>query len=312
MLGQAVTVNDNRVGSELREVWRHASLAALDDSVWRFERVRRVLAALAPIPVVLFKGFALAELIYPSPAERLMGDVDLLIAPEQLAEALRRLTDLGFVPEKPLDLERNSSFEWTFTRTSFALDVHRGFSYPARLRVESAAVFARTIPWRALGSNARLLSPEDAVLVQALQAPLAEFAPAAAPAMGAWDVRLMLRRDGPFWGKVPSPPLDRARVRQRAEDCGASRLLYAGLCWVERLFPDTAETIRGLLPELPPRLARAIDEQVVACACPPRLETPSTRERMRRRWHLVPPGDRLAVLRQMAARRLHAVRRLDA
>jgi hypothetical protein len=308
-LGEGAPAHDDRVEPALRAEWKHASLAAFEESVWRFERVRRVMQALAPLPVVVFKGFAYAELIYPSPGGRLMGDVDLLIAPEQVAEAVRRLTELGFTAEWPVDLAHAYEFEWTFKRANLALDVHRGFSFPARLRVDVADVVARAIPWAGLGSNARLLSPEDALLVQALQAPLAELSPVAAPAMGAWDLRLMLRRAGPFWGKVASPMLDRALVRQRAEEWGASRMLYAGLRWMGTLFPDSVPAAEGLLPELSPRLRHAIDASVVAPACPPKMVSASKMERMRRRWLLVRPADRVAVLRQMVERWANGVGR---
>jgi hypothetical protein len=306
-LGDAQSMPDVRVTPGTREAWHRASLFALAESVWRFERLRRVLEALAPLPIVVFKGFAYAELIYPSPAGRLMGDIDLLVAPAQMDEVVRRLTTLGFASDVPPDLEHAASFEWTFTRANLALDVHRGFSYPARLRMQAADVFARAIPWPDLAANARLLSPEDAVLVHTLQAPLAEFSPVAAPAMGAWDLRLMLRREGPFWGKVSSPRLDRALVRQLAREWGASRMLYAGLRWAGRIFPDSVASMEGLMPELQSPVARAIDERVVARACPPDFKVPSTAERMRRRWILVEPSDRLALLRQMVERKLRGV-----
>jgi hypothetical protein len=301
-LGAVENIREDRLSPATRKEWHHASLMALGEAVWRFEQVRRVLHALAPIPIVVFKGFALAELIYPSPGGRLMGDVDLLIAPNRLIETFTRLRGLGFEATSPVDLERAHLFEWTFQRSDLILDVHRGFSYPARLRIDTSQVMARSLPWDTLGGNARLLSPEDAVLVQALQAPLAEFAPQAAPAMGAVDLRAMLKREGSFWGKVESPALDRAKVRHRASEWGASRLLYAGLRWLANLFPDGETIARDLLPELPTNAKRTLDARVVAKASPPRLATPGTLERMRRRWLLVEPRDRSAVLGQMAKR----------
>jgi hypothetical protein len=308
-LGDGELVHDERIAPTMREAWRQASLFALSESVWRLEATRRMLRALAPLPVILFKGFAYAELIFPSPAERVMGDVDMLIEPAQMAEAAQRLTAAGFEAQQRVDLEHPCSFEWTFSKGNLALDVHRGVSFPARLRVATADLFARAIRWDDLGSNARLLGPADAVLVHALQAPLAEFSPVMAPAMGAWDLRLLLRRDGPFWGKVASPPLDRALVRGLAGEWRASRSLYAALRWVGRLFPDSVASMEGLMPELPARVAGRIDGRIVARACPPGLERPSTAERMVRRWILVPPRDRLAVMRQMVERRVFGVGR---
>jgi hypothetical protein len=293
---------EDRVEPAIRAEWRHASLAAFGESVWRFERVRRVLQQLAPIPVVVFKGFAYAELVYPSPGGRSMGDVDLLVAPENVGEVVERLKALGFAPEEALDLEAESSFEWKLKRPNLELDVHRGISYPARLHVDCAAVVARSIPWDDLGPNARLLSPPDAVLVHALQAPLAEFAPGSAPAMGAFDLRLMLQREGPFWGKVPSPPLDRRSVPRLAAQWRVSRMLYAGLRWLEQLFPDTAIALTDLMPDLPRSVAKAIDTRVVSRAYPPATEVPTFGERMIRRWILTEPRERFGVAAQMLQR----------
>ena len=67
------------------------------------ELADRVLAALAPVvePVVLLKGGALAPMLYPSLALRPMSDVDILVRPEQLAQAVRQLEASGCVESAP-------------------------------------------------------------------------------------------------------------------------------------------------------------------------------------------------------------------
>ena len=49
-----------------------------------FRELSRILAALAEaeIPVILLKGVDLAQTLYPDPALRLMGDLDLLDNPK--------------------------------------------------------------------------------------------------------------------------------------------------------------------------------------------------------------------------------------
>ncbi len=58
----------------------------------------RILPALAPFisPLVLLKGAALAQTIYPHPALRLMGDLDILVRPQQIQEAIRRCRSQGY------------------------------------------------------------------------------------------------------------------------------------------------------------------------------------------------------------------------
>jgi hypothetical protein len=51
------------------------------------------------IPVLLLKGAALATTVYPSFAARPMGDVDLLVRPEDAQRAWQLLVDAGWRPE---------------------------------------------------------------------------------------------------------------------------------------------------------------------------------------------------------------------
>lgn len=81
----------------------HFALAQVAQRALFQELADRVLAALAPAvePVVLLKGGALAPMLYPSLALRPMSDVDILVRPEQLAQAVRRLEALGYGESAP-------------------------------------------------------------------------------------------------------------------------------------------------------------------------------------------------------------------
>ncbi len=63
----------------------------------------RALAAL-PQPIIL-KGAALCHWLYPEPALRPVGDLDLLIAAEQRPQAQQALLDIGFAPALALDAD---------------------------------------------------------------------------------------------------------------------------------------------------------------------------------------------------------------
>jgi hypothetical protein len=69
---------------------------ALTESVLR-EVVRQLAAE--GIRVILLKGAALATTVYPSFAHRPMGDLDILVAPEETERAWRRLRDAGWTLE---------------------------------------------------------------------------------------------------------------------------------------------------------------------------------------------------------------------
>lgn len=63
------------------------------------DELRRVLCALGPgVRVALLKGMATGRVVYGSPAERPVSDVDLLVLSSQLEEAGRAFASLGYIP----------------------------------------------------------------------------------------------------------------------------------------------------------------------------------------------------------------------
>ncbi len=78
----------------LAEAFRASAVRSL-----RMEtELARVLAGLAAaeVPCLLLKGVALGQLVYPSPAERPVSDLDLLVPRERLAQAAAVLAGLGY------------------------------------------------------------------------------------------------------------------------------------------------------------------------------------------------------------------------
>lgn len=77
--------------------------AAASQNMLFYQELARVLLALAnaQVPTVVLKGAVLAATIYPNVALRPMGDLDLLIPRERLAQATAALTALGYEAEKP-------------------------------------------------------------------------------------------------------------------------------------------------------------------------------------------------------------------
>ena len=59
-----------------------------------------VRGALSPTgaPLLLLKGAAMAQALYPDPILRAIGDIDLVIPPEHVPACRRRLLDLGYLP----------------------------------------------------------------------------------------------------------------------------------------------------------------------------------------------------------------------
>jgi hypothetical protein len=75
---------------------RHRQAAAVRESC--VDRLLEAFAA-AETPVILLKGAALAHLIYPAPELRPMVDIDILIDPANIDQAIKIARDLGYVFE---------------------------------------------------------------------------------------------------------------------------------------------------------------------------------------------------------------------
>ena len=285
--------------------WRAAHTAALAQAVHRHVRLKEALAALAPLPVIVTKGFAAAELLYPSPAARSMGDVDLLVPSEALDESLARLARLGyrklFSGDPILDA---ADFHERQLAGPIDLDLHQAFIQPDRLPIAHRAIFDRSIPWPTFAPNARLLAPEDAVAYSALHLAIGELTPEWAPAIGLLDLREMLRRRGPFWGFGPA--LSLPRIAERAVEWHSERMLFVALTATQRLFPSVTSAVRQVDLRLPRLLRELLSRGIVDRATPPRLISPARAEVLLRKALLLRPRDRLRFAASHASRRAHA------
>ncbi len=314
------------VTPEIWRRWRRLHDGTLVQALQRPAPLRRILAALAPMEAIVFKGAAVAELLYPSPGARPMVDVDLLVRAEDVPEAMRRLQSLGYrcyfwlraitrlrdsrsprlrawadrpyywdrpVPRRAYD------FEWSFIGSDLKIDLHSGFTQQARMAADYAGVFARALPWPALAPNARLLAPEDAVVAHAIQPARNGLSLSGCPAITLLDLKLMLEREGPFWGPAGGPPLGLEQAARRATEWGAGALVHAGLAYTARLFPKTVARAEVAEPQLPEGHRRAIDRLLLDRAFPPRLEDPARGEVWMRDLLLTPPE---ALLRLSAQR----------
>ena len=125
------------------------------------------------IPVTLLKGIALAHTVYPKPAQRTMGDIDLWVPKFYLSQALLALTDLGYKAKDKVDRptalqeEFNGETQLFGNRPGIGLvELHWNIFPGEWLRytscINEAAIWSRTVPLPAL--NARQLAPEDMIL----------------------------------------------------------------------------------------------------------------------------------------------------
>jgi len=122
------------------------------------------------IAVIVLKGAALAETVYPHPAVRPMGDIDLLVRPEAVQAMDDALTALGydFVDHgRPKVFWRTQHYHLTFQPPSASplvlpIEVHWALgraSHPFYMDLDG--LWQRSIPTTIAGLETRILAPED-------------------------------------------------------------------------------------------------------------------------------------------------------
>jgi hypothetical protein len=140
--------------------------------------VLRTLAAAGIVPV-LFKGAALAHMVYPDSACRPMGDLDLWVAEDEMAAAQEALEQIGYVQHhkaaRPVALQAQLEGEVQLVGRvpgTSLVELHWGVFAGEWLRrtarVSSAEVRPRVVSVTVLGQSVRTLAPEDALLQLAI------------------------------------------------------------------------------------------------------------------------------------------------
>lgn len=132
--------------------------------------LRRILLAFRRegIRVVLLKGAHLADVVYGDPALRPMVDIDLLVAPADLARVERTLTTVGYsttaCPAGDTDYTTHQHMHPFDKRGALPIEVHRGLTpIDAPFDVDLEGLWSRTRLVRVAGVEALVLSPEDLV-----------------------------------------------------------------------------------------------------------------------------------------------------
>jgi hypothetical protein len=160
------------VASEICERLRHLRWQA---APWDLER-DRVLTLLdrRGLEPVLLKGAALRDTIYSEPAERPIGDLDLLVPREQVDGAVRSLIDAGYgaLSEEVSRAYREHHFHVRLNhRRGFRVEIHWALTAPRSPFHLDAGAFLRRAVTRAgvRCATLRVPSPEDMLLHLASQ-----------------------------------------------------------------------------------------------------------------------------------------------
>jgi hypothetical protein len=262
--------------------WSDAIRAQLHDehrrllvtAVAQLDTMARVEALLSArgLRALPLKGAAVAESLYESPAQRPMGDVDVL-ALDDFAASVRAVEEAGFVGAERAD------HAWSFVDplTRGLVELHRSVtSCPGLFPLDSAGLWSRARP--ASGQVRRLPSSAD-LLVQLAQH--AVFQHGGVLSLGQWlDFRRLQERD----------PMDHAHVIEVAGRARATVCLRAALFASKAIVggPEGMD-LGGALPSAVRRWADSVRRD------PLRAVTPSPPSLARLRWG-VAAGHRWALV----------------
>lgn len=256
--------------AELATPLRAAYFAAAADDVLHRHELQTVLQTLVAqdiLPVV-FKGATFAYTLYPDPACRSMGDLDLWIGVDELPHAQAALEAIGYSvshnPDRPTAFKELNGVEIQLIGQTPAglVELHGGVFVGEWLRltarVDEAAVWERAARTVLLDQPARRLTPEDAILQLLVHVGI-NHQYSMAVLRSLIDMALLAR----------AAPLDWTAVVDRAQEWRIATVTWLGLA----LAIDLAglSEARAIMPRLAPSrlrqacLARLVNvERIVA------------------------------------------------
>jgi len=124
------------------------------------------------VPYAVLKGLATAHLDYPLPEWRQFGDIDVLVAPDRFADAIRVLEGRGWSQAYALPRgHRRFTHAVTFTKDNIELDLHQHIAHRAiGLLVPTTQLLANRRHYNVAGRPLWALSDADRLVHAALHA----------------------------------------------------------------------------------------------------------------------------------------------
>jgi len=244
-----------RQGSVVTEFRMRLAESLLTDVVDRLSQ--------AGVRVMLLKGAALARTVYPSFAERPMGDVDILVAPAEAQRAWDILADAGWQPE----LAGGASFYDRHQHlvalldprgAGIVLEIHRSITVPAGpIHVPTEALWREARAVRAESHEAWVPSREHLLLHLCIHFGWSNLLHGGL-GRTARDTAALIAAGGLEW----------ARFAALAKDAKATSCAYWTLLLSKELSGADVppEVLRTLAPRLPDILLRALARALVASA----------------------------------------------
>lgn len=201
-------------------------------------------AATEGLTLIAYKGAAHAARYYQVPSARPMSDVDLLVPSEQKEQLHRIFHERNFLTfaTPGRDWTKSISHERIYvpaTAGSRSADVHTTPASPARHRLPVDELLARSRPGLLFGATVRFLSPEDELVIMAVNHAADHFRGGFVRFLDAW---LIDRHEQIDWSVVA----------ERARQAGAAAASWLTLSHAKRIaglsVPD--DVLTGLQPSV--------------------------------------------------------------
>ncbi len=288
-----LTLDASQTGTEFPFAQRLPEGEALEEvaALVQFAFFRPHLAALlslcteAKLDLLVLKGAALAETVYPRPSLRRFGDLDVLVRPEDAARARTLLDSLGYVVD-PLQWEEvirgrdcQANFFNHTERGPIVVELHTELInndlFFGKFHVDDAGLWDRARPARLAGTDGRVLGTEDQILHLCLH--LAGHSLAASQSLrDIAQVCSVSTVDWPLFVRI-------------AGSAGASTACFAALFAAARLLGTPVPL--EVLDSLAPRAGRARLERISEARAADSIEDVAAARTERLRlpllWHLL-------------------------
>ncbi len=221
----------------------------VNDNVMKLVNFKRSIDPLEGRRLAVLGAASFAEALYPHVAFRPVADIELLLAPADVAPLAGFLRRAQFKPEGEVDGAQLLSDG----RTQLVLrtDLAPGIS--------GAQVLGRARALRMYGPSAFRLELEDALLAQLARLLRVGFS---APLIEWVDVRELVTGAAATGGDY-SRALDVPSFTARAQELGLLRAAWCALGLVGHYFPSAQVAAEAARPALPADLSRTLDALVV-------------------------------------------------
>lgn len=207
-------------------------------------QVCQAFAGPAPIRFMFIKGVAASAALYPHPALRPMGDVDVWVDPQGFEQALARLQQRGYRGQP----KAHSPFVVQLVHPTLpSVDLHRQLRQKQRLTLDFEKVFSRSQGLHVETMRVPVPAPRELFVIAAYSLASGEFV----ESFNAWvDLRELLLREPRL--------LDDDSLAKEIVQAGLAPAIWAVLRQLQRLWPELNDQIRDFAAALRPTLAQRL------------------------------------------------------